>query len=208
MDIAAVNKRFERVIQRAFVRPLSSRGYQRVDNQFYLKTGRVGKLLTIQREPELMQHGQIVIFTIHVHITSDDFWDLSYPDKSYPSSHSFPFQDSYPYYILHRHLGRFYGKLRGDQWLALDSTLPEQLMVTYLRNLLSSRILPYLDKINSIDDILNEFKIPSSSRMQMLAWLGRRDEAYAEFTKLMASRHQKGFRINMVGFAKRIGVIE
>lgn len=118
-----------------------------------------------------------------------------------------PFQ-SYPHIVLHRHLGHFYGKLRGSQSLALDATVPEQTMIVFLHDLLSTRILPYLDRINSIDDILNEFEVPSGSRMEMLAWLGRRDEAYAEFTKLMASRHQKGFRINLVRFAKRIGVIE
>ena len=208
MYIAAVNKRFERVIQRSFIKPLSLRDYERNDNQFYLKSGRIGKLLTIQRDPELTQHGQIVIFTLHVHITSDDFWELHYPDKPYPTSHSFRFQGSYPYYVLHRHLGLFYGKLRGSQWLALDATVPEQTMITFLRDLLSTRVLPYLDRINSLDDILNELAGPSVHRMQMLAWLGRRDEAYVEFTKLIASRHQKGFRISIVNFAKRIGVIE
>ena len=207
MYIAVVNKRFERVIQRSFVKPLSLRGYERKDNQFYLKSGRVGKLLTIQRDPEPTHRGQIVIFTIHVHITSDDFWALHHPDQPAPVLSFYPFQ-GYPHIVLHRHLGHFYGKLRGSQWLALDATVPEQTMIVFSRDLLATRILPYLDRINSIDDILNEFEVPSGSRMEMLAWLGRWDEAYAEFTKLMASRHQKGFRINLVGLARRIGIIE
>lgn len=207
MRIAFVNNRFERVIQRSFVEFLSLKGFERKNNQFYLKLGRVGKLLTIQRDPEPIHHGQIVIFTIHVHITSDDFWELNHPNKPIPTLPFFPFQ-GYPYTVLHRHLGLFYGKLRGSQWLALDATVSEQTMIVFLRDLLSSRILPYLDRINSIDDILNEFEIPSGSRMEMLTWLGRRDEAYTELKKLIASRHQRSFRINMVNFAKRIGVIE
>lgn len=207
MYIAVVNKRFERVIQRSFVKPLSQRGFERRDNQFYLQSGRVGKLLTIQRDPDHTHYRQIVIFTIHVHITSDDFWALHHPDQPVPVLPFYPFQ-GYPHIVLHRHLGLFYGKRRGSQWLALDATVPEQTMIVFLRDLLATRILPYLDRINSIDDILNEFEVPSGSRMEMLAWLGRRDGAYAEFIKLMASRHQKGFRINLVGFARRIGVIE
>ena len=110
--------------------------------------------------------------------------------------------------MLHRHLGRFYEKRRGSQWLALDATVPEQTMIVFLCDLLSTRILPYLNRINSIDDILHEFEAPSGLRMEMLTWLGRRDEAYAEFSRLTASWHQKGFRINIVGFAKRIGIID
>ena len=206
MRIVDVNNRFERVIQRSFVKLLSDRGYKRKDNQFYLKLGRVGKILTVQRDPELTHRGQIVIFTIDVHITSDDFWELNHPDQPIPGLTFLPFR-GYSHTVLHRHLGRFYGKLRGSQWLALDTTVPEQTMIVFLRDLLSTRILPYLDRINSIDDILTELGAVSMSRMEMLAWLGRRDEAYTEFTKLMASRHQKGFRINLVKFAKRIGII-
>lgn len=206
MHVVAVDNRFERVIQHSFGKLLSNRGYERKDNQFYLKVGRIGKLLTIQRDPEPTHYGQIVIFTIHVHITSDDFWELTYPDHPVPILPFYPFQ-GYPHTVLHRHLGRFYGKLRGSQWLALDATVPEQTMIIFLRDLLTTRILPYLDGMNSIDDILPELGTVSTARMEMLAWLGRRDEAYAEFSKLMASRHQKGFRINLVKFAKRIGVI-
>ena len=206
MTIDAVNKRFERVIQRSFGTPLSAKGYQRKDNQFYLKSGRVGKLLTIQRDPDHTHHRQIVIFTIHVHITADDIWELNYPDQPLPVFPSQPFKDHRPY-VLHRHLGLFYGKQRGSQWLALDAVVPEQTMVTFLGDLLVTRILPYLDRLNSIDDILSELDAPSSLRMHLLAWLGRQEEAYSELTKLLASRHQKGFRINMVKFARRIGLI-
>ena len=204
MRIANVNNRFERVIQRSFVKLLSFKGYERKDNQFYLKLGRVGKLLTIKRDPDHAHYRQIVIFTIDVYIISDDFWELHHPDQSYPK---LPFQ-GYDYYVLHRHLGHFYGKQRGSQWLALDTLMPEETMIAFLGDLLSTRILPYLDWINSIDNILTELGAVSTSRMEMLAWLGRRDGAYAEFIKLMASRHQKGFRINLVRFARRIGVIE
>lgn len=204
MRIADVNNRFERVIQRSLVKPLLMRGYKREDDQFYLKVGRVGKLLVIKRDPDHTHYRQIAIFTIDVYIISDDFWELRHSDQSYPE---FPFQ-GHDYYVLHRHLGHLYGKRRGHQWLALDATVPEQTMSAFLGDLLSIRILPYLDKINSIDDILNELKGPSRLRMEMLTWLRRRDEAYLEFTRLIASRHQKRFRITLVGFARRIGVID
>ena len=208
MRIAAVNNRYEQVIQRSFVKSLSRRGYERTDNQFYLNSGRVGKLLTIKRDPEPTRHGQIVIFTIDAYIVSDDFWELYYPHKPIPILPFFTFQGGYRYNVLHRHLGLFYGKQRGSQWIALDATMPEEIMITFLGDLLSTRILPYLDRINTLDDILPELGVVSLSRMQMLAWLGRRDEAYTEFTKLMASRHQKNYRTNLVKFAQRIGIIE
>lgn len=203
MRVSVINNRFERVIQQSFVGPLLSRGYQRKGHQFYLKAGRVGKLLTIQRDVDHTHYRQVAIFTINVHITSDDFWALNHPDRVPPV---FPFQ-GYDQYVLHRHLGLFYGKQRGTQWLALDATVPEQAMITYLRDLLSTRLLPYLDRINSIDDILTEFKNPSVTRMRMFAWLGRRNEAYAELRRLIASRHQKTFRINVVGLARHMGII-
>lgn len=204
MRMVDINSRFERVIQGSFVESLSLRGFERNGNQFYLKSGRVGKLLTIERDPDHTHYRQIVIFTIDVYITSDDFWELHHADKSYPT---FPFQ-GYPYSVLHRHLGLFYGKQRGSQWLALDATMPEQTMITFLRDLLSTRILPYLDRINSIDAILTELKAPSIYRVRMLAWLGRPDQAYGELTKLIASRHQKSFRIGLVNLAKHIGILD
>lgn len=147
MYIPVVNKRFERVIEHSFGKRLSVRGYERKGNQFYLKIGRVGKLLTIKLYPEPTHHGQVAIFTIHVQIISDDVWELTYPDQA-PSV--FPFQE-YPYATFHRNLGQFYGKKRGDQWLALDTTVPEQVMVSYLCDLLQARILPYLDRFTSVE---------------------------------------------------------
>ena len=203
MFLSVINNRFERVIQQSFVKLLSTRGYERKDNQFYLKSGRVGKLLRIMRDPDHTHYRQVAIFTIHVKISSDDFWEMNYPDKDVPI---LPSQDN-RYYTFHLPLGKFYNKLGGDQWLALDATVPEQTMIHYLRDLLQTRVLPYLDRINSIDDILNQLEAPSALRMEMLAWLGLRDEAYAELTNLIASRHQKNFRIHMVNYAKRIGII-
>ena len=97
-----------------------------------------------------------------------------------------------------------------DQWLALGSTVPEQVMVSYLRDLLQARILPYLDRFISVDDILQEYAQfgPSHERMRLLSGLGRREEAYTELKKLLASRHQKGFRMNMVKVAQGLGIME
>lgn len=149
-----------------------------------------------------------MIFTIDVHLVSDDFWELYHPHEPIPALPFLPLQGGYRYDVLHCHLGLFYGKRRGSQWLTLDATMPEEIMITFLGDLLSTRILPYLDRLNSLDDILPELGVVSTARMEMLAWLGRRDEAYAEFTKLMAWRHQRRSRINLVKFAKRIGIIE
>ena len=205
MYIAAVNKRFERVIECSFGKSLSLRGYQRNDYQFYLKSGPIGKLLTIQRDPELTHHGQIVIFTIRVKIMSDDMWEMNHPGQAPPL---FPFQ-GHPYSVFDRHLGQFYGKKRGTQWLALDATVPEQTMIRYLQDLLRTRILPYLDQFSSVDDILQECGRVGFShlRMLLLAHLGRQEEARIELKKLIASRHQLGFRTNIVKVGQRLGLI-
>ena len=144
------------------------------------------------------------MFTIHVKISSDDFWEMNYPDEAIPVLPS----QNYRYCVFHLPLGKFYNKLGGDQWLALDGTVPERMMIGYLRDLLQTRILPYLDRFDSLDDILAELITPSGQRMRMLAWLGRREEAYTELRKLIARRHQKGYRINLVKFAKQLGIIE
>lgn len=203
MYSSVINNRFERVVKQSFSKLLLSRGYEQRDNLFFLKSGRVGKLITIRRDVDHTHYRQISIFTIHVQITSDDYWEMSYPDQPLPL---FPFQ-GYGYNVLHRNLGQFFGKYRGDQWLALDATVPEQVMIAYLRDLLLTRILPYLNRIDSMEAILNEGKVPSAFRMQMLAWLGRHDEAYTELKKLIASRHQKGFRLDMIKLAHSIGVL-
>lgn len=205
MRIAAVNKRFERVIERSFAHHLLARGYQRKDNQFYLELDRVGKLVTIQRDPDHKHYRQVSIFTIRVQILSDDVWEVYYPDQAPPV---FPFQ-GYPYSIFDRNLGQFYGKNRGSQWLALDATVPEQFMISYLNELLQTRILPYLDQFSSIDDILRECGRTGflNLRMHLLARLGRQDEARVELKKLIASRHQLRFRTNLVTVAQRLGII-
>ena len=82
-------------------------------------------------------------------------------------------------------------------------------MIHYLNELLLTRILPYLDQFSSIDAILEECNRVGFShlRMLLLARLGRRDEARLELKKLIASRHQKGFRINIVKVGQRPGLI-
>lgn len=207
MFLSVINNRFERVIEHSFGQCLLARGYERKDNQFYLKSGRVGKLLTVDRDFDHTHYRQVAIFTIHVHILSDDFWEMYHPDQALPT---FPFH-SYPYAysLFQRHLGKFYGKNRGDQWLALDATVPEQIMISYLRDLLLTRILPYLDQFNSLDNILYECGRSgfSHARMRMLARLGRQAEARIELKKLIASRHQLKFRINAVKLGQQLGII-
>lgn len=205
MRISAINDRFERVIKHSFGQCLLARGYQQEGNQFYVKADRVGKLLTIKRDPDPVPYRHVTIFTIGVEIISDDFWEVSHPGQALPS---FPFQ-GYHYSSLSRHLGQFFGKNRGSQWLALDVTIPEQMMTRYLRDLLQTRILPYLDGFNSIDDILKEYSRLGAfhARMLLLAHLGRKEEAREELKKLIASRHQLGFRMNMVKVAQQLGII-
>ena len=204
MYLSVINNRFSRIVQESFVKLLSTKGYSRENNQFYLKSGRVGKLLTITRDLEHTYYRQVAIFTIHVKIASDDFWEMNYPGETIPI---LPSQD-YRYYIFDLPLGKFYNKLGGDQWLALDGTVPERMMIGYLRDLLQARILPYLDRFDSIEDILAELTTPSSQRMRMLAWLGRPEEARTELRRMIAWRHQKGYRTNMVRLARRLGIIE
>lgn len=205
MYLSVINRRFERVIEQSFSQYLLAKGYERKGDQFYFKSGRVSKLVTVDRDLDHTYYRQVAIFTIRVDIISEDFWEMSHPDQAIPIP---PFQ-GYPYSVFKRHLGRFYGKERGDQWLALDATIPEQTMIDYLRDLLLTHILPYLDQFNSLDDILNEYSRigPSHLRMRMLARLGRQEEAHTELKRLIASRHQLGFRINMVKVAQQLGII-
>ena len=203
MLLSVINNKFERVIRHSFAKLLLAKGYEQRDNLFFLKSGRVGKLIMINRDIDHTHYRQVAIFTIQVQIASDDYWDMNYPDQTLPL---FPYQGN-GYIMLHRSLGKFFGKRRGDQWLALDATVPEQIMITYLLDLLLTRILPYLDRINSIDNILNEGELHSVLRMQMLGWLGRRDEAHHELRKLIASRHQNSFRLHMIKLAQKYGVI-
>ena len=205
MRLSVINKKFERVIERSFTHHLVMRGYQQKDNQFYLKSDRIGKLVTIQRDLDHTYYHQVAIFTIRVQILSDDVWELNHPGQALPV---FPF-DGYPYSIFDRNLGQFYGKKRGTQWVALDATVPEQTIISYLNDLLLTRILPYLDRFNSVDDILQECGRMGFSHLRMLlfARLGRKEEARAELKKLIASRHQLEFRTNIVKVAQRIGII-
>ena len=53
MRLSVINDRFERVIERSFGYDLSVRGYERKDYHFYLKSGRVGGLVTVDRDFEL-----------------------------------------------------------------------------------------------------------------------------------------------------------
>ena len=174
--ILPIDKKFDRVIDRSLVRLLTPRGYHREGSQFYFHSERVGKLITIHRELDHPHYRQVAIFTLRVQVASDDFWAFYHPNEP---NFFFPFPPHYPF-TLYRHLGSFYGKRRGDQWLSLDMLMPEEAMISYLRKLLSTRILPYLDGLNSIDNVLNAYENgrPSSSRMQLLAWLGRRVEAH------------------------------
>ena len=209
-----INVKFERIIQQSFGDLLLPKGYQRAENQFYLTSEGVGKLIAISRNDEHSYDGHIAIFTIKVHVLSDDFWAFNHPDKPHPAF-PFPPYPTWDYYLISRHLGYFYGKKWGDLYLAVDMLTPDEGMVTYLRTLLTTSILPYLDRINSVDDVLAEHSRrtlhgrskPSGIRMRMLAWLGRRDEAYSELKRLIASRHQRRFRTNLIETAQKFNII-
>ena len=199
----AIDTRFERVVFGTLSALLLPRKFQQVGHQFYQQTGRVGKLITVDRVFDPSSYLPVAVFTIRVRISSEDLWAMNHFDLDHPT---FPFPATYPYAIS-RPLGKFFGKQRGDEWLALDLLQPEGNMVGYLRDLFITSILPYLDGINTLDDILNQDKRPSLWRMRTLALLGRQDEAYTEFRQLLDSRHQRPFRTRVIELAQQFGLV-
>ncbi|MBO0935221.1 hypothetical protein J2I47_01545 [Fibrella sp. HMF5335] len=199
----AIDNRFERVVRGTLAKLLLPKNFQQVGDQFYQQSGGIGKLITLRREIIHPPHYQVVVFTITVKIVSEELWAITNPDIQPPD---FPFHTHYPYEV-NRSLGKFFGKRRGDQWLVLDLLQPEGNMIRYLRNLLLTKILPFLDGINTIDHILDQHGRPSMSYVRVLAQLGRTDEAKKELAALLASHHHRRFRIAVLGLAKQLGLV-
>lgn len=195
-----VQDKFERVLNQSVVRILSADGFQQDGTHFWLKIGRIGRVVQIHRNSS---HRQMAVFTFHAKIYSDDFWDLEHPDEPLPDR----WYDGWQSMVFHKNVGDFFGKNRGTQWLTGDALTNEEEMIARLNHLMTRHILPYLNKFSTIDDILDELEHPSVRRMIMLGWLGRRAEAYAELTHLIAHDHQTRRRLNYLRVARRYRII-
>ncbi len=178
---------------------LLTRGFVRKNNDFYRKENNIGKLVSLQRDP---QHKSMAVFTMHVGVFADEYWELAYPTQSAPE---FP---QLHQCILTQRLGKFYGKRRPDKWLTVDALTDPDTLIKEISQILDYVLFPFLDAINSLDDVFNKMKRGWVTKMRLLIRLGRREEAYAELTKLLALKHQGKARQMIIQIAQRDGLIE
>lgn len=176
-------------------------GRKRINYDFYLSMGEIGKLLMVTEYCDSIN--EELTFNVFLSLFSRDYWAVSNentPEPLHPTVHDG---------LINTWLANLIGK--PNLAFTIDQTTEMKDLVTQLDDFFSTTILPYFASKNTVDDLLNEmqqlYTTPTVARMRLLNKLGRRQEARQELQGLIASRHQANFRKMVVSIAQKDGLL-
>ena len=195
-----VETKFDDLVHYPFHDLLKPVGYRKRRNSFYL-SAEIGKLISIQKSQSSTKDQ--IKFTVNLGLFSETYWQLLYNYTSQPV----PVFPQVSECVHTKRLG--YNILAyTDQWHTIDQGTVMSELITQMETDLTQYILPYLDAVTSLDDLLKQLASASYlERMILLVSSSRMAEARLVLDQALAAQLQKSYKNIVLSRAKDLGLI-
>ncbi|WP_461102748.1 DUF4304 domain-containing protein [Spirosoma koreense] len=191
---------FSALIRYPFHDLLKHQGYRKKRYSFYRST-QIGKLINIQKS-QASTRDQIN-FTINLGLFSESYWQLLYNYTAQPV----PIFPQVSECVLTRRSEFIVD--HSDQWYSIDQETVMSELVAQMENNLTQYILPYLDAVKTLDDLLEELgSARYLERIILLATANRMAEAHLVLDQALADQVQKSYKSIVLSRAKDLGLIK
>lgn len=198
-------EKFDRIIKESFIEILKPLGFKKKANNFYLPLEKIGHIINIQKSRYCTKDD--IRFTINVGIFSPEYWlaCFNYNNKDVPA---FPTE---PECLIRIRIGCMRGL--NDTWYTVTTTTDADELVAEMKYNISGFILPFLEKLNSEQKLINELEtseqslLHTAAKMTFFTELKLLDKARAEYWKISKERYNPQQMANLKEYAEKQGLI-
>lgn len=160
MKTVSENK-FDKIIKDGFHEVLKALSFKKKANNFYLKLDTLGQIINVQKSAWGNKNN--IDFTINTGIFVPEYW-LAFYDFSNKGLPDYPTE---PECLIRKRIGTL--RNQHDTWYHIKENTDEEQLIVEMRKNLTEFILPYLDRLNSTEKMLQELEKAD----MMLAPLGK-----------------------------------
>jgi hypothetical protein len=196
--------KFDKIIKEGFIDILKPLGYKKKANNFYESLDGLGHLINIQKSRWSTQIH--ISFTLNIGVFLPEYWlaFLNYQGVGLPS---FPTE---PECIVRQRIGDLRGQ--HDIWYDLYEATDENQLVAEMQENLHDFILPYFNKMKTIEGFLNcieteNLSLQSLGKLILYGELKHLNKAREEYDLLMQEKSMNPhFRQRIKEFGVKYGV--
>lgn len=175
--------KFDKIIKEGFQEILKPLGFKKKANNFYLKLDTIGQIINVQKST--FGNKDNISFTINTGIFVPEYWLAFYNfrDKGLPE---YPTE---PECLIRKRIGEL--RSQHDTWYDIKERTDEQQLIDEMKKNVTNFILPYFDRVNSSEKMLQEL---DNSNMLMTP-LGKLI-VYGEFKQLDKAKREYEWLLN------------
>ncbi len=140
--------KFDKIIKEGFYEILKPLGFKKKANNFYLKLETIGQIINVQKSS--FGNKDSISFTINTGIFVPEYW-LAFYNYSGKGLPDYPTE---PECLIRKRIGNL--RNQHDTWYYIKEQTDEQQLITEMRKNLTEFILPYFDRLNSTEEMLEE----------------------------------------------------
>ncbi len=195
--------KFGKVIKEGFHEVLKPLGFKKKANNFYLKLNTIGQIINVQKSA--FGNKDSISFTINTGIFVPEYWlaFYNYSDIGLPE---YPTE---PECLIRRRIGDL--RDQQDTWYNIKDSTDELHLIDEMRNNLKIFILPYFERLDSSEKILQELDnvnmmITPLGKLIAYGEFKQFDKAKREYERLINNKINPHFLMTVKEYGKKYGI--
>jgi hypothetical protein len=186
--------KFDKVIKEGFYELLKPLGFKKKTNNFYLQLETLGQIINVQKSA--YGNKDSIRFTINTGIFVPEYWVAfyNYSNKGLPDN---PTESEC---LIRKRIGELRNQL--DTWYDINDRTDEQQLISEMQKNLTDFILPYFQRFNSTEKMLQELDttqltLSPFGKLILYGELGQIDKAKREYKRLLNEKTNPHFLISV-----------
>lgn len=195
--------KFDKIIKDGFHEILKPLGFKKKANNFYLKLNTIGQIINVQKST--FGNKDSISFTINTGIFVPEYWlaFYNYSDKGLPD---YPTE---PECFIRKRIGNL--RNQHDTWYDINERTDEQQLIDEMKKNMTNFILPYFDRLNSTEKMLQELDnadimMTPLDKLIIFGELKQFDKAKREYEELLNNKANPHFLMTVKGFGQKYGL--
>ena len=195
--------KFDKIIKDGFHEILKPLGFKKKANNFYLKLDTIGQIINVQKSA--FGNKDSISFTINTGIFVPEYWlaFYNYSDKGLPD---YPTE---PECLIRKRIGNL--RNQHDTWYYIKERTDEQQLIDEMKKNLTNFILPYFDRVNGTEKMLQELNdtnmmIAPLGKLIIYGELKQLDKAKREYEELLNNKINPHFLMTVKEYGQKYGL--
>jgi Domain of unknown function (DUF4304) len=195
--------KFDKIIKEGFHEILKPLGFKKRAYNFYLQLDTIGQIINVQKSA--YGNKDSIRFTINTGIFVPEYWLACY-NHSGKGLPDFPTE---PECLIRKRIGIL--RNQHDTWYNVDERADERQLIAEMRTNLADFILPYFNRLNSTEKMLQELDsgnlvMAPLGKLIVYGELGLLDKAKREYEDILSKKISPHLLMTVKEYGKQYGL--